>query len=125
MSPKETLLFILCMGVLVAVCLGASLSYGAPPVGADPALAPWFKNLRESGTGIDCCGEGDCRPVRTRIHNGKLEAFIDSETFRDAPNDWVLVPEEVMIRGTENPVGEPIACWWGFKIHCFHDASGS
>ena len=104
---------------LILLALTAGSAIAAPPENADPALAPWFRSLNQPGTGYNCCSMADCRPVRTRDRNGKIEAFIARETFRDGTDQWVIVPEEVIIRGIENPVGEPVLCYLGGMVRCF------
>lgn len=99
----------------------------------------WYRGLivpGEPGTplaGSSCCSgggdpAGDCRNVETRIRNGHWEAYIDSKTFPDiegkpllgkAPNAWVRVPDDVIIRGSNNPTGRPVACYFAGTIRCF------
>jgi hypothetical protein len=105
--------------------LFVALAHAEPPPGADPALAPWFQSLKQPGTGALCCSMADCRTVRTRSVAGHLEAWIGAPDFRNAPEAWVAVPEAVMIRGVDNPNGEPVACWYGGQIRCFVEASGT
>ena len=97
----------------------------APPEGADPALAPWYRSLTQPGTGWLCCSIADCRPVVTRERDGKLEAFIDRKAFPDGTDEWVEVPEKVILHGKDNPTGEPVACWFEQAIRCFTPASGT
>ncbi len=95
-----------------------------PPPGADPALAPWYHSLEQPETGWLCCSVSDCRPVVTRFHDDKLEAFIDRKVFRDGTDTWVEVPEQVIIHRRDNPVGEPVLCWFMQSVRCFVPASG-
>lgn len=62
------------------------------------------------------------------------EVWIDSATFPDvdhesflgnAPNAWVIVPDRVILRGRENPMGEAIVCWHDREIRCFVAASAT
>ena len=57
--------------------------YAAPPEGADPALAPWFKDLRQPETNRPCCDMADCRTVeyRTFGEQGKLFVGYDRGDF--------------------------------------------
>lgn len=116
MTPKAFLLS----------ALLATPALAAPPVGSDPALAPWFRSLQQPGSGLMCCTVADCRPVKTRAKGANIEAFIDRVTFGEAaPNTWVLVPPNVMIRGQDNPLGEPVLCFYGGEVRCFVDGAGT
>lgn len=104
----------------------------------------WYQSLKVPGVpgtgiaGTSCCNGGsarrpgvddvDCKNVEVRIRDGHLEAFIDSATFPEsryssnmghAPNAWVVVPEDRIIRGLGNPTGRPVACWYAKAIRCF------
>jgi hypothetical protein len=89
--------------IIAAVLLGAAPVQAKPPEGADPALAPWFRSLRQPSTGIPCCSVTDCRLADWRINNDRYEAFIDG-VWRDVPPDHV-------IRRDDNPTGRAVACW--------------
>jgi hypothetical protein len=95
-----------------------------PPPGADGSLAPFYHSLVQPGTGYICCSMSDCRPVVTTHDHGKLYAFVGSE-FKDPPNNWVEVPENVVIHGVANQAGEPILCWYGGVMRCFLDGGSS
>ena len=95
---------------------------GAAPAGSNPdsAVSGWFRDLKAPGTGISCCDVSDCRGVRTRMVGGRLEAFIGRSEFGPAaPNDWVVVPDSARLPPGPNPVGEPVACYFGGRILCF------
>lgn len=109
----------------LSVLLAAAWARAEPPPGADGSLAPWFQSLTQPGTGFGCCSIADCRPVRTRYSAGHIDAFIGSDAFRDAPDAWVQVPEAIMIRGRENPLGQPVACWYQRKLVCFVDGGAA
>ena len=112
------------MGVFYGFC---SPLKAAPPAGADPDLAPWFKSLRQPQTNLSCCDRSDCRMVRYRIMNGHFQAFIGQEFARwqNPPNDWVDVPEASVLHRHDNPTGEGVACWAGAKIICFVEGTGA
>ena len=88
-----------------------------PPSGSEQAeiLLPhraWVKNLENPLTKQRCCDLSDCRVVTARIKNSHFEAFIGQDIFgRGAPNEWVSVPDEIVIHDGSNPVGLPVACW--------------
>ena len=99
----------------------------APPPGADPDLAPWFRSLRQPQTNLSCCDRSDCRMVRYRMVDGRIQAFIGQEFARwqNPPNDWVDVPETSILHRHDNPTGEGVACWAGAKIICFVEGTGA
>jgi len=114
---------------LLALALLAvtAAAHATPPPGADPALAPWFHQLRRPGSGFPCCAQADCRNVEVRADGNRTEAYIDREAFGSrAPNAWVVVPPSRVLLGLDNPTGGPIACWsaWG-GVLCFVPGSGT
>lgn len=74
-----------------------------PPPGADSGLAPWFQSLVVPGKGSSCCGIADCRYHEVRFFNGGYQVLGDA-------NDWLDVPESVIIRDVGNPTGRWVAC---------------
>ena len=116
--------------LLVAYCMVLACQtplQAAPPVGADPDLAPWFRSLRQPKTELSCCDRSDCRMVQYRIVDGHFQAFIGSEFARwqNPPYDWVDVPESSVLHRHDNPTGEGVACWAGSKIICFVEGTGA
>jgi hypothetical protein len=107
--------------------------------------AEWYQSLRVPGVpsmnnvaGTSCCNGGhardaDCQNVEVRQRKGPdgvlhWEAWIDDKTFPEskyspiyghAPNAWVMVPDEVIIHGKDNPTGGFVACWYNKSIRCF------
>ncbi|MSO99671.1 MAG: hypothetical protein EXR07_01280 [Acetobacteraceae bacterium] len=106
--------------VIVIGCYCATVA-AAPPERADPALAPWFKSLRQPQTNEPCCDMSDCRTVRYRIAGDHFQAFIGSQfpRWQNAPHAWVDVPNANVLRRRDNPVGEGIACWFRGQVICF------
>lgn len=113
--------------LLGLVFIPAPSSRSAPPPNADPALAPWFKSLRQPKTGTSCCDLADCRPVQYRIVNGHYQAFIGGEFSRwqNPPYQWMDVPETSVLHRHDNPTGEGVACWAGGAIICFIEGNGT
>ena len=113
--------------VLAAGSLGCHGVSAAPPEGADPALAPWFKSLVQPQTGLSCCGIADCRPVPYRIQGTHFQAYIGGAFPRwsRAPYDWVEVPDENVLHRHDNPTGEGVACWRNGQVICFIEGNGS
>lgn len=112
----------------------------APPPGSNPdsATAAWYHDLHVPDgapmAGGLCCSIADCRNVQYRSAGDHFEAWIDSATFPDephnpyvgqAPNAWVVVPNEVVIKRLDNPTGEAVGCWYGGRIRCFVGAAGT
>jgi hypothetical protein len=126
-------------GVLVTLSSAVS---AAPPIGADPALAPWYRSLDRPDfpphSGMPCCGQDtDCRELDEQDvkidADGNYEFFTRRgetvSTFRDGRNMWVKVPTN-KIGNRENPTGHDVACWAaigpgdGF-VYCFFPAAKS
>ena len=99
----------------------------APPPGADPDLAPWFRSLRQPNTDLSCCDRADCRTVQYRIIDGHFQAFIGGEFARwqNPPYAWVDVPDGSVLHRHDNPTGEGVACWAGMRIICFVEGTGA
>jgi len=115
--------FILTISTLLVV----SNVKSAPPENADPALAPFYKSLMIPGAEhISCCSENDCRPVKTRMYDGKLQMFADSKIYKDGNNQWVDIPQHRVLTPRENPTGEPVACWDNLNgVICFVNGPGT
>ncbi len=86
-----------------ALFLLAHAALAAPPPNADPALAPWFNDLRQPWTNALCCSLADCRPVVSRLNNGHYEALIEGI--------WQVVPDQVILNRNDNPTGRAVVCW--------------
>ena len=114
--------------ILAVLALTLATAHAEPPPGADSALGPFYRSLRVPGDGpaggASCCDVSDCRPVLTRIRDGKIKAFIGAQ-FRDPPNAWVEIPENVMIHGVPNQQGQPVVCWFLGAVRCFLDGGSS
>lgn len=114
------------LGLLLSGTLLINSAGSAPPENADPELAPFFKSLKIPGTEISCCNLTDCRTVKIRINEKKLQVFIDSKKFIGGTDTWVDVPENRILSPRPNPTGEPVACWDTFNgIICFVNGSGT
>lgn len=113
------------MKSLALFLLTTTAAMCAPPEGADPALAPYYQSLQQPGTGYLCCSLADCRNVETRDRDGHVEVFISAKQFYHGPDDWVIVPDAVVLRGKENPTGQPIACFLAGEVRCFVPGTGT
>jgi hypothetical protein len=100
--------------------LSSSLSHSAPPERADSKLAPWYRSLRQPGTGHACCAIADCRNVKWRTDGQRYEVFIDKPSFGGrAPDAWLPVRPERILRDVDNPTGEAVACYFMREVWCF------
>lgn len=102
----------LALALIAAVLLIASGACAAPPPDADPALAPWFRDLRVPGTGRSCCSVADCRPAEARTRGDHYEVLIEGR--------WIAVPPERVLDRADNPTGRAVVCWTPTRgILCF------
>jgi hypothetical protein len=113
----------------IALAISVTVTKAAPPDGANPAFAPYFKSLRlptpgNTWTGYSCT-EADCREVDTRNNGGTMEVFIDKKTFgpdSGAPDDWVPVPKSKYAIPDQDGLARPVravACWYQGQLRCF------
>ena len=117
------------MKFLRALMLGVSLLLVSPVLAhsphGDPELDKFYESLKIPGTELSCCNLEDCKPVKIRTFEGKLQAFID-KSFPGGDEKWYDVPTNKVLTPRENPVGEPVACWNSYiKIICFVNGSGT
>ena len=82
--------------VAMALALSGTLIHAAPPDNADPAMAPWFKSLKQPGTGAECCSISDCRAVEVRRDSQGYEVKVDQKWHLSAAF-WLRVPAERII----------------------------
>lgn len=102
----------LALAVAAALLLAtARIGRSEPPENADPALAPWYRSLKQPGSGIGCCSIADCRPVDARTGPHGWQILVDGL--------WRDVPPGVILQGKENPTGRPVACIFYGDILCF------
>lgn len=103
----------------LALALVAGAAVAAPPPGARPELAPFFRSLIRPDVGGSCCDATDCRITRARVTANGWQAM-------NQLGDWVDVPENKIIRGQANPTGEPILCWLPTTgVLCFVAGAGA
>lgn len=108
--------------------IGVVSAFSAPPEGADPnsPTAQWYKSLTVPDSDAACCSLADCREVDYRMVGSHYEAFISKKSFgKDAPEQWLEVPEQSRIRPMTNPTGSGVACFYGGMIRCFVEATGT
>lgn len=112
---RPLLAIVLLLGFWLAAC---RVVYGAPPDGADPALAPWYRSLRNPERGFACCDLSDCRPTEWRQTGDTVQAWLGDQ-FGMRPGRWIDVPAEVIIRRQDNPEGRAVLCWRPIGVLCF------
>jgi hypothetical protein len=89
--------------LIVGACLVmAAPAIAAPPQGADPALAPWYRSLRQPGTGYACCDIADCRHYPVRADGSHYQVFYGDR--------WLIVPVEAVSDRIDNPTGDYVTC---------------
>ena len=109
--------------IALAVCFACPAAFALtapaqakPPPGADPALSPWFEDLRQPGTGRSCCSVADCRAVDFRIVTDHYEAHVGDQ--------WMTVPADKILHRYDNPTGRAVVCWTpALGVMCFVRAS--
>jgi hypothetical protein len=103
----------------------------------DPAISEWFKAQRSPG-GVPCCDDADGTQADEQRdpETGHLQTrftyfYYDyahqvGETANriQARTEWMDVPEDVIIRGGQNPTGNPVVWYYvergGVpKIRCY------
>ena len=130
--------FAVVLGALAGIWLVCALANAAPPPGSTEEFTEYYHSLTVPGGPLKgglCCSLADCRNVKVRMTpDGGFEAWVDSATFPDdpenslvghAPNAWMKVPTEVILRGRENPTGMPILCFYAGQIRCFVQAGAA
>ncbi len=98
-------------GSAFALALGlCAPAAAAPPDNPDPRFSPWYKSLRQPGTGAECCGIADCRIVEFRRNGEGYEVFVD-ERWRLSRPYWARVPPEKILERPDNPTGRAVVCF--------------
>lgn len=64
----------------------------------------FFRGLMRPDTGSSCCDESDCRMTDAKL-------TPDGWMALNQQGNWVLVPNDKIVRGKHNPTGRPIICW--------------
>ena len=98
-----------------ALLLATAAAHAAPPAGADPdsPTGQWFRSLvREDG--MSCCAESDCRPVAPN----ELRASGETGLEVRVESKWVEVPEYMIVRRDDNPIGKSIICRSRAEVYC-------
>ena len=119
-------------GAVRVAALAMSVALAMPAGAAPPAVgsedweilhphAEWIQTLAHNG--LLCCSIADGRPVEARLRAGKWQVRWRKDQLEGAPTEWTDVPEAVVMQ-TSNPIGVPIAFWWGKQIRCFIPPGG-
>ena len=94
----------------MAIALSLAPVHAVPPDNADPALAPWFKGLRQPGTGAECCSIADCRAAEVRRDAQGYEVKVDHK-WHISSAFWLRVPAERILAERHNPTGGAVLCY--------------
>lgn len=84
--------------------------HAQPPDNADPRLAPWFKSLKQPGTGAECCSMSDCRTAEVRRDSRGYEVKIDRK-WHVSSEFWLRIPAERILEAGDNPTGGAVLCY--------------
>ena len=103
------LLLILLLGIHVLT----GNAHSAPPEGANPILAPFYKSLTTK-SGSSCCDMSDCRPTDDwRTSTTGYEVLYKGK--------WQAVPDHAVLQRNDNPTGKAVLCASNYTehIYCF------
>lgn len=107
--------------LVLAVVAGTAVAAPPQPGSEDANImaghGEWVHSLR-SAAGVSCCDESDCRPVEARATSEGWQVRWRPGQLEGAPTEWTPVPPEAVL-ARENPVGMPVACWYGGRVACF------
>jgi len=96
--------------VAMAIAMFCTPARALPPDNADPSLAPWFKGLKQPGTGAECCSISDCRAVEVRRDGQGYEVRVDHK-WRLSSAFWLRVPADKILNEPRNPTGGAVLCY--------------
>lgn len=94
----------------IAFALSSTPLHALPPDNADPSLTPWFKSLKQPGTGAECCSIADCRTAEVRRDSQGYEVKIDQK-WHVSTIFWLRVPAERILDEHSNPTGRAVLCY--------------
>ena len=94
----------------IMIALSVTSLHAQPPDNADPSLAPWFKGLKQPGTGAECCSIADCRAVEVRGDGEGYEVKVDHK-WHISSAFWLRVPTERILNESSNPTGGAVLCY--------------
>ena len=94
----------------IAIALSITPVHARPPDNADPSLAPWFKSLKQPGTGAECCSISDCRAAEVRRDSQGYEVKVDPK-WHVSSTFWLRVPAERILDERNNPTGGAVLCY--------------
>ena len=89
------------MIVSIRVLMGTS-ACAAPPPGADLSIAPWFRSLKQPGSGAVCCDIADCRNHPVQADGERYLVWYEGS--------WLDVPNQAVSDRTDNPTGDYVTC---------------
>lgn len=107
---------------LLAVAFSMLARAEPPPVDSPQykllePYAPWVTRQTQPSNGMGCCNLADCRAVEARTDGTHYEAYIDKKVFVGGPDQWLTVPDDVILH--DNAPDHPpfaVACWSAARI---------
>ncbi len=127
--------------ILLSAAAQARELYPGQYAQVDPTIKEWFNKQRAPNSRVPCCSDADgTRADEERHDNATWVRFTyvhfvhkydgDGEGVRtETRTEWMEVPEGTIIRGGENPTGNPVV-WYRtegrdgevVKIRCYKPA---
>jgi hypothetical protein len=100
----------------------------------DPKIRDWFDRQR-APSGVPCCSNADGTRADERRERGiRYTQFTYTRLVRgqyvETRSEWMEVPESVVIRGGDNPTGNPVVWYYTegtesetVRIRCYKPAT--
>lgn len=110
--------------LLLVLGIASSSVMAKPPEGSNPDsdTARWYKSLLNPISKGSCCDLADCRPTELRQspdNAGDWQAYISKAVFgSNAPDQWITIPNELILQHVDNPTGRVVICWVNEKVYC-------
>lgn len=90
---------------LSVVMLLALIPTAALAHDASEQFADWYKSLRQTPSGGDCCGMADCRVRQVRAGPSP---DVPYEVLNNG--QWLPVPRKIISPRSDNPTGDFVSC---------------
>lgn len=98
------------MSKLTTAAMSCVLMFASPCLAHDPAghaahHEHFYRHLKQPGTGMSCCNNQDCRPVKYRI--------TASGILMEVGGRWIAPPASLVMERDDTEVGH----WCGLNEH--------